>query len=63
MFCLLNTGHLFMVIWLVIELFYFLQIKLVVKYELQDQNSNDIVCILIPVEIEGSNSVKKLQHL
>lgn len=38
-------------------------IKLVVKYELQDQNSNDIFCVLIPVEIEASNSVRKLHNL
>lgn len=37
-------------------------IKLVVKFELQDQNSKDIWCVLVPVEIGDGNkySVKKL---
>jgi len=40
-------------------------IKLVVKFELQDQDSNDIFCVQIPVAIGNGNkyNVKKLHFL
>lgn len=33
------------------------KMKLVVKWELQDDNSNDIFCVEVPVEIEDSSTV------